>query len=147
MKTIWDASVRQELRQRLGRLTPAAPRRWGTMSAPQMVTHLVDSLRMVLEEIPVAPKKLPIRFTPLKQLIIYWLPFPKGAPTAPELVSRLPADWPTECATLLALLERFGERGPQARWPDHPAFGKLTGRAWGVLVYRHMDHHLKQFGV
>jgi hypothetical protein len=147
MKTMWDAPARQELRDRLARLTPAAPRRWGTMSSPQMVAHLVESMRMAIGDIAVPSKNLPIRFTPIKQLIIYWLPFPKGAPTAPMLVSRPPGDWPSECATLLALVNRFTERDRDARWPDHPAFGKLTGRAWGVLAYRHIDHHFKQFGV
>lgn len=147
MKTLWDTTARQELCERLGRLSPSAARRWGTMSAPQMVTHLVDSMRMAIGDMPVAPKKVPIRFTPIKQLIIYCLPFPKGVPTAPELVSRIPAEWPTECATLLTLIEQFAERDRAARWPDHPAFGKLTGNNWGVLAYRHIDHHLKQFGV
>ena len=147
MKTLWDASARRELRDRLVRLTPSAQRRWGTMLAPQMVAHLVDSMRMAIGEMPVPPKKLPLRFTPIKQLVIYCLPFPKGAPTAPQLVSRAPGDWPAECATLLALVDQFAQRDRAAPWPDHPAFGRLTGNAWGVLGYRHIDHHLKQFGV
>lgn len=148
MKTLWDPAARRELCDRLTRLTPAATRRWGTMSAPHMVAHLVDSMRMAIGDIPVASKNLPLRFTPIKQLIIYCLPFPKGAPTAPELVSRLPADWPSECATLLTLIDRFADRSRSAPgWPDHPAFGKLTGNSWGVLAYRHIDHHLRQFGV
>ena len=147
MKTLWDKTARKELCERLGRLTPSAARRWGAMSAPQMVTHLVDSMRMAVGDMPVAPKKVPIRFTPIKQLIIYCLPFPKGVPTAPELLSRVPSDWPAECAALVTLIDRFAERDRAAHWPDHPAFGKLTGNNWGVLAYRHIDHHLKQFGV
>jgi hypothetical protein len=147
MKTLWDTTARKELCERLGRLTPAAARRWGTMSAPQMVAHLNDAMRMAIGDMPVAPRNLPLRFTPIKQLVIYCLPFPKGAPTAPELVSRIPADWPTECATLLTLMDRFAQRDRGGPWPDHPAFGKLTSKAWGVLAYRHVDHHLKQFGV
>jgi hypothetical protein len=147
MKTLWDAPARQELRDRITRLTPATARRWGRMSAPQMVAHLVESMRMAIGEIAVPSKNLPIRFTPIKQLIIYCLPFPKGAPTAPLLVSRAPGDWPSECTTLLTLVDRFAERDRAGRWPDHPAFGKLTGRDWGVLAYRHIDHHLRQFGV
>jgi hypothetical protein len=147
VKTMWNASDRKELGDRLSRLEPGASRRWGTMTAPQMLAHLTDALRMAVGEIAIPSKKLPIRYTPLKQLIIYWLPFPKGAPTAPEIVSRVAADWPSECATLAGLMQRFAERDRAARWPDHPAFGRLTGNAWGVLVYRHMDHHFRQFGV
>ena len=147
MKTVWDPAARAELCERIGRLTPEASRRWGSMSAPQMVAHLVDSLRMAFGELPVASKHLPLRYTPIKQLVIYWLPFPKGAPTAPELISRVPTDWRGDCASLLMLVDSFAARARSSRWPDHPAFGALTGNQWGVLIYRHMDHHLKQFGV
>ena len=147
MKTLWNAPARQDVRQRLARLTPGSNRRWGTMSAPQMIAHLVDAMRMAIGELPVPSKTLPLRYTPIKQLVIYCLPFPKGAPTAPQLVSRAPGDWPSECATLLTLIERFAEGDRGAAWPEHPAFGRLTGSNWGVLAYRHIDHHFKQFGV
>lgn len=147
MKTLWDEAARQDLRQRLGRLTPASNRRWGSMSAPQMLAHLVDAMRMAVGDIAVPSRNLPLRFTPIKQLVIYCLPFPKGAPTAPQLVSRPAGDWPSECATLVTLIERFAECDRDRAWPDHPAFGRLTGGDWGVLTYRHIDHHFKQFGV
>jgi hypothetical protein len=148
MKTVWDASSRRELQDRLGRLTPQSERKWGRMSTPHMMAHLVDAMRMVSGEIVVPSKNLPIRHAPLKQLIIYWLPFPKGAPTAPQLISRPPADWSTECAMLATMIDRLpGLRDESNEWPEHPAFGKLTSKAWGVLIYRHIDHHFRQFGV
>jgi hypothetical protein len=112
-----------------------------------MIVHLCDNMRMALGELPVASKRLPIRYPPLKQLIVYWLPFPKGVPTAPELLARRPAAWADDVAGLKALIGRAGERGQAASWPEHPAFGRMSGRAWGVLMYRHIDHHLRQFGV
>jgi hypothetical protein len=147
MKTMWEASRQREIRGRVARLSPEAPGAWGRMSAPQMVCHLADSLKMALGDLPVTHKKVPIRFPPLKQLIVYVAPFPKGVPTAPELIARSPAAWQVDVAELQALVDRFVARGSEAvPWPDHPAFGKLSHRAWGVLVYRHMDHHLRQFG-
>ena len=147
MKTMWNVADRRELRDRLSRLDAGAQRRWGTMSAPQMIAHLVDAMRMTYGDIQIPSKNLPIRYPPLKQLIIYWLPFPKGAPTAPQLISRPPADWPSECATLATMIDRFAECDASGPWPEHPAFGPLTGRAWGVLAWRHIDHHFKQFGI
>jgi hypothetical protein len=44
------------------------------------------------------------------------------------------------------LLDRAASARTTDTWPEHPAFGKLSTRAWGVLIYRHMDHHLRQFG-
>ena len=97
--------------------------------------------------LPTAPKNAPIRFPPLKQLIIYWLPWPKGVPTAPELLARPPSEWQGELVTLRDELAALVKRGRSGPFVPHPAFGRLTPRAWGVLVYRHLDHHLRQFGV
>lgn len=148
MKTLWNAADREELCRRLERLTPEAERQWGRMSAPQMVAHVVDCLRMSIGDLHVPSKKLPIRFTPIKQLLIYCLPFPKNAPTAPEVIGRVAADWPSECRTLATLIDRFAARDRSGDdWPEHPAFGTMSGGSWGVLMYRHTDHHFKQFGV
>ncbi len=146
MKTIWKASVRDELRSRLAQLSPSTPGRWGRMTAPQMVAHLADNSRMAIGDLPVAPKKSPLRFAPFKQLCIYCLPIPKGVPTAPELIRRVPGDWSQEVQAAGALLERLASPPDGAR-PDHPVFGRMSEQAWGVLVYRHYDHHLRQFGV
>jgi hypothetical protein len=147
MKTMWESGRQQEIRDRVARLRPDARGAWGKLSAPGMVCHLADSLKMALGDFPVAPKHFPIRYPPLKQFIIYVAPFPKSAPTAPELLARPPAAWQTDLAELRALVDRFVARGAEATpWPEHPAFGKLSRRAWGVLTYRHMDHHLRQFG-
>jgi Protein of unknown function (DUF1569) len=145
MKTIWDGPAQREICDRLARLTPDRQAEWGRMSAPQMVCHLAESLKMALGELPVMPKKLPIRYPPLKQFIIYIAPFPKNAPTAPELMVRSPRDWSADVADLQSLIERFTAHRGVAQRPEHPAFGRLSERAWGVLVYRHMDHHLRQF--
>ncbi|HEX2723876.1 MAG TPA: DUF1569 domain-containing protein [Gemmatimonadaceae bacterium] len=147
MKTLWDESSRDELKKRLGLLQADTKPLWGGMNAPQMVAHLGSSMQMATGELKVAPKKLPIRFPPLKQLIIYWLPWPKGTPTAPELLTNEPAEWAEGIARLRRGIDRFGARKRDGAWPDHPAFGRMTHRSWGVLAYRHIDHHFRQFGV
>jgi Protein of unknown function (DUF1569) len=147
MKSMWADDRRQEIKDRVARVTPDRKPRWGRMSAAQMVCHLAESLKMTLGELPVMRKRVPIRYPPLKQLIVYMAPFPKNMPTAPELLARAPRDWQADVTDLLALVDRLTPRGASGRWPEHPAFGPLSERAWGVLVYRHMDHHLKQFGV
>jgi hypothetical protein len=117
------------------------------MTPLQMVAHLSDSLRLASGELEVAPKKVPLRFSPLKQVVLYLLPIPKGVPTLPELIARKPGDWSHEVAGLREELNGLVERGAEALAPSHPAFGKLSAKQWGVLIYRHMDHHLRQFGV
>ena len=146
MKSIWQDDARRELNDRVGTLVWDRPAQWGKFTAPKMVCHLADSLKMAMGDLKVAPKRLPIRYPPLKQLIIYWAPFPKGAPTAPELLAREPGEFSRDVAELQALLDRAASAETTDTWPEHPAFGQLSRRAWGVLIYRHMDHHLRQFG-
>lgn len=132
---------------RIDRVSGGAKARWGKMNAEQMLGHLVESVRMGIGELSVRSKKLPIRYFPLKQLIVYWLPFPKGSPTAPELLPKETGTADRSKGELARLLRLFAERANETQWPEHPAFGKLTTQAWGVLTYRHFDHHLRQFGL
>lgn len=129
-------------------MTPEARAEWGKFNATEMLAHLNDAMRMAMGELPVAPKKMPLRYFPLKQLIIYALPFPKSAPTAPELLARCNgAQFEQERVEFRKIVERIAAKPASDAWPEHPAFGRLTHRAWGVLKYRHADHHLRQFGV
>jgi hypothetical protein len=146
MKTLWQEERRRELRDRILRLTPETKGLWGRMNASQMVAHLVASVRMATGDLPTASKRTPLRHAPLKQLIIYVLPFPRSTPTAREL-QPVPRAWQVEVDELRALLDRFATRDRNGSWPVHPAFGPLSARGWGVLTYRHLDHHLRQFGV
>jgi hypothetical protein len=147
MKTMHAAADRRSIAERIGRLQPDSGAQWGQFTAPRMVVHLTDALRMSTGDLPVKPKRTPLRFPPLKQLAIYLLPFPKGLPTAPELIVRTPSEWRTEVEALTGMLDRFGSRTANDAWPVHPVFGPMSAQAWGVLAYRHCDHHLRQFGV
>jgi uncharacterized protein DUF1569 len=146
MKSIWREDDRREIHDRVGALACDRRADWGKFTAPQMVCHLADSLKMAMGDLKVAPKALPIRYPPLKQLVVYVAPFLKGLPTAPELLAREPREWDNDVADLQLLLARAASARVTDTWPEHPAFGRLSKRAWGVLIYRHMDHHLKQFG-
>jgi len=147
VKSMLQPEVREEVRRRLASVAADGRARWGRMDAPHMVAHLADSMRMSLGDLAVTPKRLPVRYPPLKQLLLYVLPIPKGVPTATELVSREPASLDDERRAIDDLLDRMGRRDPEAPAPAHPAFGPLTVREWGVLGWKHCDHHLRQFGV
>jgi Protein of unknown function (DUF1569) len=149
VKTLWHPDSRAALRQRIDRLTPATQPLWGRMNAGEMVLHCTAGMRLGLGELPAKPRNSVFRYWPLKHLFVYWVPFPKSAPAPREVVTRGKevGDWAESVAALHATLERFAERNPRAAWPVHPVFGPLTGKAWGALGWRHLDHHLRQFGV
>ena len=146
-KSLWNPRARAELLDRLERLSPEARPLWGRMNAPQMLAHLAKWMQMAEGRLITVNRKLPLRFPPLKQLLVYWLPWPKGIPTAPELLCGESFDWAVERAAVRQMIQSFEQRDPKAPWPAHPAFGKLTSKAWGVLGYRHTDHHFRQFGI
>jgi hypothetical protein len=148
MSSLADPAVRASITARIDTLTPDTVPRWGSMTAPQMLAHCADALRMAYGDLTVAPKRVPlVRLAPVKWLLIYGIPFPKGAPTAKELRSRVPLHWGDERETLRTLVARFGEEASRRSWPEHPLFGPLDGRYWGQLAWKHLDHHLRQFGV
>jgi len=146
-KSLSDARVRQELLDRLERLRPDATPRWGRMTAPQMLAHLADWMLMASGDLKTAARSGVLRYPPMKQLAIYWLPFPKGVQTSPELLGRTPLEWSIEHASVRQRVQSFESLYLKTRWPEHPVFGKMTPKAWGVFAYRHMDHHLRQFGI
>ncbi|MBA3558906.1 MAG: DUF1569 domain-containing protein [Gemmatimonadaceae bacterium] len=147
MKTLFQVSTREEVMQRFRHLTRQHQARWGRMNAPRMVRHITESVRMAVGDLHCRSKNSPLSWTPIKQIIIYWLPFPRGAPTALELMQGDPGECEADLANLSQLVNRLAERESATEWAAHPAFGPLTGRQWGVLSYRHADHHLRQFGV
>ena len=135
--------------QRIASVTSASLPRWGRMDAQAMLAHLRLSVLMALGELPVANKsKRVFQVFPVKHLILHVVPFPKGAPTAPELLVPDADAASVEAirSELVSLVERIGAGPREGDGPVHPLFGRLTFREWGVATYKHTDHHLRQFG-
>jgi hypothetical protein len=147
MGSILNDVDRTAICERINSVTSASMPRWGGMDAQAMLTHLRQSALMALGELPVAGKnKRLFQVFPIKHLILYVVPFPKGAPTAPELLVSDAASVDTLRAELVSLVERIGA-GPLVGYgPVHPLFGRLSFREWSVVTYKHTDHHLRQFG-
>ena len=113
-----------------------------------MICHVGDQLRMALGDLPSSSGSGPMSMPGVKQFAIYFLPWPKGkVQTAPVMLTTEPDDFEADCNNLIALMERFAERGPRATWAPHPLFGELSGKSWGALAGRHIDYHFQQFGV
>lgn len=147
MGTILNEGDREEIVRRLRSLTASSTGRWGSMDVVSMLQHLCLSARMTVGELSLpSSNKRAFQMFPLKHLILHVFPFPKGAPTAPGLKPSSSGSFEAERAALLDLLERIANGPREGCGPAHPLFGPLTWREWGVVTYKHADHHLKQFG-
>ncbi|MFN8062465.1 MAG: DUF1569 domain-containing protein [Vicinamibacterales bacterium] len=146
MPTLWNEADRTALVARAGRLTPAAVARWGRFSVGGMLAHLNDATRMATGDLAAhASAPAFLRWPPVRYLFLHVLPMPKGAPTSPDLLTRTSAaDLTAEQAAFGALVDEAARRPALA--PAHPAFGTMSREDWGVLLHKHIDHHLRQFG-
>jgi len=148
MGSILNDTDRTALTNRLQSLSTSSTARWGRMNVTGMLKHLRLAAQMNTGEyaVPSANKRAFQTF-PLKHLILYVFPFPKGAPTAPALkIETATSSFEDERTALLEVLERIGKGLSDGAGPAHPLFGPLSWREWGVATYKHTDHHLKQFG-
>ncbi len=148
MGTLFDAQDRRRIMDRIERLAPNRQPQWGRFTAPEMVCHVSTGLRQGLGEAELGPPVGPMRRWPLNWLLIHVVPWPKGKAAAPpEMLARKPTTWGMDLSGLRDLIERFGARGAGGVWPESKVFGRISGRSWGVLQHKHLDHHLRQFGV
>src|ERR1044072_4400711 len=131
MGSILNESDRAEIDRRLRSLSASSTRRWGSMDCAGMLRHLQLSAQMALGELQgPSVNKRAFQVFPLKHLLLYVLPFPKGAPTAPALKIDVSASLEAERAGLLESLERIGTGPRDGAGPAHPLFGPLTWREW-----------------
>lgn len=116
------------------------------MTPHAAIAHLADSLRMTLGEITEAPLPGVLRYQPMKWLAINVLPMPKGVKGPAGYFTHAPTQFDQDRAELLRLIAVCANRPADATWGENPFFGRLTKAQWGRLAYKHVDHHLRQFG-
>lgn len=149
MKNIFDASIREQLIERIKRLNGDCSAQWGSMNVHQMIRHCVLWNSMVLEN-----KKLKRVFIGRifgKLLLRNELkdqPMRKNNPTVPELIpGRWNADIESQKKEWIDQINAFQNYSMLDYEFVHPFFGKMTREQIGIHAYKHTDHHLRQFGV
>lgn len=149
MKQLFDGPVRDDVHARLARLRPGAERQWGKMTVDQMVAHCANSLEMALGDRR-PPRVLIGRLLGgiIKPLALgNDAPMRRNSPTVPAIEVAGTRDFEAERGRLHELIDRFAAAGPAGcTTHPHPFFGRLTPEEWSVLMYKHLDHHLRQFG-
>ncbi len=149
MKTIFDTETQGELLERLDKLNPDTERQWGKMSPSQMMEHSARALEMATGQSPMQQafigKAIGWIF---KGSFLGEKPFPQNSPTGPTLIIKDDPDFEQTRTRLADLINDFhglGELGTDGN--IHGFFGPLSGKQWGETQYKHLDHHLRQFGL
>jgi len=95
------------------------------MNASQMLAHIADQLRMALGDIPARNGSGVMSVWPVNYLMIHVVPWPHGAKGPREAFTTKPNAWDSDREALVTLIDTFCEKKEQAKWPEHPLFGKL----------------------
>lgn len=150
MKNLFETSRVEEIKDRLNKLKPDSQRLWGKMDSAQMLAHCSKALRMALGE--THPPRM------FLGRIVGWFikpfvfrndePMRQGSPTIKGFEVHDERDFDTERNTLYQLIDRFAKaRSQEITSYPHSFFGKLTSQEWAILMYKHLDHHFRQFGI
>jgi hypothetical protein len=150
LKNLFDVSTVGEIKMRLQRLRPDSPRQWGKMTPAQAAAHCAASMEMALGDTR-PPRMLIGRVLGgfIKPLALGDdKPMKRNSPTVPSFVIKDDRDFAAERVRLTNLIDRFAAAGPKGcTTHPHSFFGRLEAEEWAVLMYKHLDHHLRQFGV
>lgn len=150
MRNLFEGSRVDEIKRRLDGLRPESARQWGTMNPAQVVAHCSGSLEMALGDW--APERIffgRILGVAIKPMVLgNDEPMRRNSPTMRRLVIDGSPDFRAERERLRGLIDRFAACGPNGfKTHPHSFFGPLTPAEWSILMYKHLDHHLRQFGV
>jgi len=147
MKNIFNEVDFSEIASRVEKLSDTSLQRWGHMNLQEMLVHCTTQLKLSLGEISARQQGPSIMRSKLgKWLLFSNLPWPKNAGTPNEMNAELSSfslsEIQNEKRVLLNYLEKVRA---ETQLKKHPFFGELSRKEWGRLIYKHLDHHLKQF--
>lgn len=150
MKNVFNHEVTQELISRVNRLTPQTQPKWGKMNVAQMIAHCNVTYEMVYEDKHKKPGGLMKFFLKafVKNTVVGEKPYKQSLQTAPQFIIADQRDFEQEKKRLIEFLiktQQLGESHFEGK--ESHSFGKLTAKEWNTMFYKHLDHHLKQFGV
>ena len=149
MPSLFRASDAQDLLARVQRLEPNSKALWGKMNPAQMLAHCQVPLGVATGELRLGRSWIGVLLGWLaKRQLLADKPFGKNLPTAAEFRADGPRDFARERAQVVTLIEKIQANGAAGLTAQpHPFFGKLSVAQWEALMWKHLDHHLRQFGV
>ena len=150
MKNIFSIEVTAEVIDRIGLLKADTQAQWGKMSVGQMLAHCCVTYEMVYDgnhEPAKGFKKFLLKLI-VKNAVVNEKPYPKNSRTAPQFIITDAKDFEREKARLIHYMKKTQSLGAKYfDGKDSLSFGELSSQQWNNMFYKHLDHHLTQFGV
>ena len=147
MKSIFDKTAYEEILTRVEQLNEQSERQWGKMTVGQMVWHCQMPLNLAIKNKATAKKGNPLIRWFFKKSLYNDTPWRKNLPTVPIAKAKGDKNFTHERENLVKMIKDLYELKDRKIWNPHPMFGAFTPEQWGKLEYKHLDHHLRQFGV
>ncbi len=149
MKNLYEPETAAEVKARVATLRPDSARQWGKMTVAQTLEHCCRGMESATGDLQVPRIFIGRIIGPIVKRLALGndAPMRRDSPSAPEFRINGDPDFTTQQERLLKLIDKFATAGPTGctRQP-HPFFGKMTPEEWSELAYKHLDHHLRQFG-
>jgi hypothetical protein len=146
VKDMFDPVVKQDIIDRINLLIPGTRRRWGKMNVAQMLSHVQLPINCAYGTHKVKGSFILKLLGPLFKSVLYnEKPYKQGLPTDPTYVVVDAKEFEIEKQSLLDLVNKFSPE--TVILENHPVWGKMTKDQWSKATWKHLDHHLKQFGV
>lgn len=150
LPNIFTQSVSNEVISRINKLTPATQALWGKMNVSQMLAHCCVTYEMVFENIHPKPNFFMriILKTMVKKTVVNEEPYTKSNPTAPAFIIKGDKNFEEEKTRLVNYISKSQQLGESFfDNKESLSFGKLSITEWNNMFYKHLNHHLSQFGV
>ena len=150
MQTLFDQKAHQETLVRIDTLTENSVPTWGKMDVAQMVKHcqmplMVATGKMELSEDIGILKKMILKL--YKPIMYNDKPWPENITTPKDFKITAHYIFEDERDHLKTIINEFHTKALNMHWPEHPFFGNFNTDQWGKMQFKHLDHHLRQFGV
>lgn len=150
LPNIFTQEVSNQVIDRINKLTPETPAQWGKMNAPQMLAHCNVTYEMIYTDKHPKPNFLmkAMLKAMVKNKVITPAPYAKNSPTAPAFKIADKREFEKEKARLVEYInktQQLGENDFDGK--ESHSFGALNKNEWNNMLYKHLDHHLTQFGV
>jgi len=150
MKNIFDKTVTDNVIERINQLNSNSKQKWGKMNVGQMLAHCCVTYEFVYDNKHPKPKgfKKWMLKTFVKKIVTNNTPYKKNGRTAPEFLMTNEKEFNTEKDRLTSYILKTQELGSNHfDQKESHSFGKLNIIEWNNMFYKHLDHHLSQFGV